>query len=226
MPLGCVQAVTPLNEECGLLEWVPNTNGLRQILMKLYREKGLYTGGKELKAIMPALGATLTWVFDTPKTIKLSGCIIWLLFECFRLLFLFTVRSGRCTGPSCCHGTHLCSVNGSSRASQIPPPGEFIQSNELPWPHLLVSLTNQMSFPDPTSWWVYPIKWASQTPPPGEFIQSNELPRSHLLVSLSNQMSFPDPTPHGEFNQSNELPWPHLLVSLSNQMSFLSTVIH
>lgn len=29
-------AVIPLNEECGLIEWVPNTAGLRHILAKAY----------------------------------------------------------------------------------------------------------------------------------------------------------------------------------------------
>ncbi|KAK2144551.1 hypothetical protein LSH36_748g02080 [Paralvinella palmiformis] len=43
--------VTPLNEECGLLEWVPNTSGLRNILMRLYKERGLYMSGKELKSL-------------------------------------------------------------------------------------------------------------------------------------------------------------------------------
>ena len=44
-------SVTALNEECGLLEWVPNTNGLRPILLKLYRKLGLFMSGKELKLL-------------------------------------------------------------------------------------------------------------------------------------------------------------------------------
>jgi serine/threonine-protein kinase ATR len=51
--------VTPLNEECGLLEWVNNTHGLRYILMKLYKEKGTFMSGKELKNAMPALTADI-----------------------------------------------------------------------------------------------------------------------------------------------------------------------
>ncbi|KAL8622808.1 hypothetical protein ACOMHN_026929 [Nucella lapillus] len=48
--------VTPLNEECGLLEWVNNTQGLKlHILTKLYREKGTMMSGKELKDVMPPL---------------------------------------------------------------------------------------------------------------------------------------------------------------------------
>ena len=31
------KAVIPLNEECGLLEWVQNTHGLRNILTKIYK---------------------------------------------------------------------------------------------------------------------------------------------------------------------------------------------
>ncbi|KAL4227217.1 hypothetical protein ACF0H5_012662 [Mactra antiquata] len=47
--------VIPLNEECGLIEWVNNTSGLRHILVKLYKEKNLYTSGSELKSMMPTL---------------------------------------------------------------------------------------------------------------------------------------------------------------------------
>nr|KAG5699557.1 hypothetical protein BaRGS_033753 [Batillaria attramentaria] len=47
--------VTPLNEECGLLEWVGNTNGVRNILIKLYKERGLYMSGKEYKTLQPPL---------------------------------------------------------------------------------------------------------------------------------------------------------------------------
>nr|XP_046268909.1 serine/threonine-protein kinase ATR [Scatophagus argus] len=47
-------AVIPLNEECGIIEWVNNTAGLRHILTKLYKERGVYLSGKELrKLILP-----------------------------------------------------------------------------------------------------------------------------------------------------------------------------
>uniref|UniRef100_A0A3Q3H1G2 Serine/threonine-protein kinase ATR n=1 Tax=Labrus bergylta TaxID=56723 RepID=A0A3Q3H1G2_9LABR len=47
-------AVIPLNEECGIIEWVNNTAGLRHILTKLYKERGIYITGKELrKLILP-----------------------------------------------------------------------------------------------------------------------------------------------------------------------------
>jgi len=52
-------SVTALNEECGLLEWVPNTNGLRPILLKLYHKLGLYMSGKELKLLQLAPNAPL-----------------------------------------------------------------------------------------------------------------------------------------------------------------------
>ncbi|RUS83841.1 hypothetical protein EGW08_008382 [Elysia chlorotica] len=51
--------VTPLNEECGLIEWVNNTTGLRNILVSIYKEQGFYMSGKELKANMPALHSDL-----------------------------------------------------------------------------------------------------------------------------------------------------------------------
>ncbi|XP_075426221.1 serine/threonine-protein kinase ATR isoform X3 [Ascaphus truei] len=52
-------AVIPLNDECGIIEWVNNTAGLRQILTKLYKEKGIYMSGKELRQCMLPKVATL-----------------------------------------------------------------------------------------------------------------------------------------------------------------------
>lgn len=34
-------SVLPLNEECGLIEWVPSLLGLRPILMHIYKQKGM-----------------------------------------------------------------------------------------------------------------------------------------------------------------------------------------
>ncbi|MGH0119838.1 UNVERIFIED_CONTAM: hypothetical protein FKN15_043271 [Acipenser sinensis] len=42
-------SVIPLNEECGIIEWVNNTAGLRNILNKLYKEKGICMTTKELR---------------------------------------------------------------------------------------------------------------------------------------------------------------------------------
>lgn len=33
--------MVPLNEECGLIEWVPNTTGFRHILTAIYNAEGL-----------------------------------------------------------------------------------------------------------------------------------------------------------------------------------------
>ncbi|KAK3852062.1 hypothetical protein Pcinc_041331, partial [Petrolisthes cinctipes] len=44
--------VVPLNEECGLIEWIENLSGLRQILHRLYRDSGVYMGAAELKQNM------------------------------------------------------------------------------------------------------------------------------------------------------------------------------
>ncbi|KAG8580917.1 hypothetical protein GDO81_007479 [Engystomops pustulosus] len=52
-------AVIPLNDECGIIEWVNNTAGLRNILIKLYKEKGVYMGGKELRQCMLPKSAPL-----------------------------------------------------------------------------------------------------------------------------------------------------------------------
>ncbi|XP_014458350.1 serine/threonine-protein kinase ATR isoform X2 [Alligator mississippiensis] len=53
-------AVIPLNDECGIIEWVNNTAGLRSILIKLYKEKGIYMTGKELRQHMLPKSAPLS----------------------------------------------------------------------------------------------------------------------------------------------------------------------
>ncbi|CAG5050354.1 unnamed protein product [Parnassius apollo] len=45
-------SVLPLNEECGLIEWVPNLAGLRPILLHIYKQKGIHTTNRELKELM------------------------------------------------------------------------------------------------------------------------------------------------------------------------------
>ncbi|KAL8641328.1 MAG: hypothetical protein Q9228_001843 [Teloschistes exilis] len=45
-------AVTPLNEECGLIEWVDNLKTLREILLNTYKQKGVPVQYAELKALL------------------------------------------------------------------------------------------------------------------------------------------------------------------------------
>ncbi|XP_043497369.1 serine/threonine-protein kinase ATR-like isoform X1 [Polistes fuscatus] len=52
-------SVVPLNEECGLIEWVPNLVGLRPILMSTYEEMGIAMQMKELKQILCSLNDPL-----------------------------------------------------------------------------------------------------------------------------------------------------------------------
>ncbi|GFU19135.1 hypothetical protein NPIL_402701 [Nephila pilipes] len=61
-------AVVPLNEECGLIEWVPNLHGLRLILSKLYRIKGMFVTGREIRAMMPSKTATYEEKLNIFKT--------------------------------------------------------------------------------------------------------------------------------------------------------------
>ncbi|KXS21067.1 hypothetical protein M427DRAFT_310695 [Gonapodya prolifera JEL478] len=44
-------SVVPLNEECGIIEWMNNTTGLRIILNKYYKAKGMAVSNVELKEI-------------------------------------------------------------------------------------------------------------------------------------------------------------------------------
>ncbi|KAL8800291.1 MAG: hypothetical protein Q9182_005285 [Xanthomendoza sp. 2 TL-2023] len=45
-------AVTPLNEECGLIEWVDNLKTLREILLSTYRQKNIPVNYNELKVLL------------------------------------------------------------------------------------------------------------------------------------------------------------------------------
>ncbi|CAG9772339.1 unnamed protein product [Ceutorhynchus assimilis] len=44
-------SVAPLNEECGLIEWVNDLVGLRPVLMNIYRQKGLGMRPREVKEV-------------------------------------------------------------------------------------------------------------------------------------------------------------------------------
>lgn len=45
-------AVVPLNEECGLIEWVNNLKTFRDILVRLYRERGINPNYVQLRALL------------------------------------------------------------------------------------------------------------------------------------------------------------------------------
>ena len=45
-----VQMVTPLNEECGLLEWVNNTQGLRRIVTGVFMQNFAGVGEQHARA--------------------------------------------------------------------------------------------------------------------------------------------------------------------------------
>lgn len=51
-------AVTPLNEECGVIEWVDGLRTLRDILLSLYRAKGVQPNYQELRGILDEICAT------------------------------------------------------------------------------------------------------------------------------------------------------------------------
>jgi serine/threonine-protein kinase ATR len=44
--------VVPLNEKCGLIQWIQNMNGYRNIMLKIYKSKGKYTHHQILKDAM------------------------------------------------------------------------------------------------------------------------------------------------------------------------------
>ncbi|PRD29055.1 UNVERIFIED_CONTAM: atr [Trichonephila clavipes] len=79
-------AVVPLNEECGLIEWVPNLHGLRLILSKLYRLKGMFVTGREIRAMMPSKTATYEEKLNIFKT-KFLPRFPPVFHEWFKIIF-------------------------------------------------------------------------------------------------------------------------------------------
>jgi phosphatidylinositol kinase/protein kinase (PI-3 family) len=47
-----IYAVSPLNDECGVIEWVDNTVSFRSILLKLYKRLGISVATRDLKDVM------------------------------------------------------------------------------------------------------------------------------------------------------------------------------
>ena len=45
-------AVTPLNEECGLIEWVDNLKTFREILLASYKQKGVHINYQEIRQLL------------------------------------------------------------------------------------------------------------------------------------------------------------------------------
>ncbi|KAL9130247.1 MAG: hypothetical protein Q9217_001540 [Psora testacea] len=45
-------AVTPLNEECGLIEWIDNLKTLREILLNSYKQKGVHINYSEIRVLL------------------------------------------------------------------------------------------------------------------------------------------------------------------------------
>lgn len=114
-------AVIPLNEECGIIEWVNNTAALRHILTKLYKERGILHMAHMLRSeSQPECGqmVTLACVFKVSTCrVKSSGSLF-----CQRLLPLR--RSCVSTRRCCAHDTPLCFMSGSSGPFLIPHHGK------------------------------------------------------------------------------------------------------
>ncbi|KAK0175715.1 hypothetical protein PV327_009444 [Microctonus hyperodae] len=51
--------VIPLNEECGLIEWIPNLIGYRFAIVNLYKERGIVVTQREIASIIPNLSDSL-----------------------------------------------------------------------------------------------------------------------------------------------------------------------
>lgn len=47
-------SVLPLNEECGIIEWVNNLIGFRQVIIRIYKQRGIFMDNRELKTLICA----------------------------------------------------------------------------------------------------------------------------------------------------------------------------
>jgi serine/threonine-protein kinase ATR len=51
--------VIPLNEDCGLIEWIPNLIGLRFAINRIYKERGCLMSNTELRKRTPHVRDTI-----------------------------------------------------------------------------------------------------------------------------------------------------------------------
>ncbi|KAH9248203.1 hypothetical protein BASA81_014163 [Batrachochytrium salamandrivorans] len=58
-------AVVPLNEECGIIEWVNNVSGYRNILISSYKARNLYVHHNEIKQLMERKTPSQEEIFRT-----------------------------------------------------------------------------------------------------------------------------------------------------------------
>ncbi|CAG2058036.1 unnamed protein product [Timema podura] len=56
----CTYSVVPLNEECGIVEWVPNLIGLRPLMLEMYKDRKILVTGRELKKVACAVSDPVT----------------------------------------------------------------------------------------------------------------------------------------------------------------------
>jgi len=62
-------AVTPLNEECGLIEWVDNLKTLRDILLRIYKQKNVSVNYNEIKILLDEASSDISNVHIFKVTI-------------------------------------------------------------------------------------------------------------------------------------------------------------
>ncbi|KAI8902434.1 hypothetical protein BC833DRAFT_639508 [Globomyces pollinis-pini] len=56
-------AVVPLNEKCGLIQWVLGTSGFRNILIKYYKSRGIYTSHQVIKEALAKTSPSKVEIF-------------------------------------------------------------------------------------------------------------------------------------------------------------------
>ena len=89
-------AVVPLNEECGLIEWIPNLIGLRYVLSGIYKEKGILTSIPDLRRMIPTIKDSLA----KKKEIFVNGILLYsplinyfFNWFCFKLLLMCSIAA-------------------------------------------------------------------------------------------------------------------------------------
>lgn len=119
----------PLNEECGIIEWVNNTAGLRHILTKLYKERGI----SYIKAYAFRKGLTICHVHKGGEIIQF-GCICM----CFQGIYLSGKELRKLILPKTAPFEEKLRIHKEVLCARHPPVFHewFLRT-----------------FPDPTSWY-------------------------------------------------------------------------
>jgi serine/threonine-protein kinase ATR len=110
-------SVLPMTEECGLIEWVPNTTGFRHLVRQTHDEEGIQTCFITIKKLYEESAAQVP--NDVANEIKLFERLCELYKPVFHKWKVLTPRTSHSASISYAHVTHLVSSRSCFLLAQV-----------------------------------------------------------------------------------------------------------